>query len=72
MCDFLMLYGSEFSAPEMQQHGGPLLTIIDNSIGIWSLDLIIIWCINVGHLGYLEIDNKLRAKYLLKMMEIII
>eukprot|EP01084_Bolivina_argentea_P258739 436328_1 len=52
-----------FTAPELQYHGGPLLNVVDNSIDIWSLGLLIIYCINGGHLGYLEIDSNLRDKY---------
>ena len=52
-----------FTAPELQYHGGPDLNQIDHGVDVWSVGLLIIYCINGGHLGNIEVDSSLRSKY---------
>jgi len=52
-----------FTAPELMHHGSQYLNIIDAGVDIWAVALLIIYCINGGNLGDIEVDILLRSKY---------
>merc|ERR1712110_228058 len=44
-------------------HGGPNLNQIDHGVDVWAVALLIIYCVNGGHLGEVEVDVQLRLAY---------
>eukprot|EP01084_Bolivina_argentea_P114559 203915_1 len=52
-----------FTAPELIHHGGPVMNLIDDSIDVWAIGLMIIWCVNGGHLGFMEVESAARDAY---------
>jgi len=65
-CQCGTMIGAHFggwTAPELQHHGGYELNQIDHGVDVWAVALLIIYLINGGDLGLIEVDKALRAKY---------
>jgi len=58
-------FGGTFgwTAPELKHHGGYELNQIDHGVDVWAVALLIIYLINGGDLGMIEVDKALRSKY---------